>query len=163
VSKKLKLLKKKARFRMTKLVTCLFLSIIFFGCSTTRISEENAKELMRQYRNNWVFVEQNDSIKVGIKVLFFSDALHVGVIQYPAFCIGVTNKGDTIGAIDQSWPRNHPIKKGANIYLEEPKIALWKEFEYNHFPVFSLERRKSILELHKVVKSVYNCTFVVLD
>jgi hypothetical protein len=140
----------------------LFSTVLIFNlwsCKTQLISEEQAEILMDRYHQDWVFVEQTDTNGIEFKVLYFQSPVYT-LIVYPAFCIGVTNHGDTIGAIDRGWhlPQK-PIKVWTTVRLGLPVRGLVPEWPLNHTPAFKRHRDPEILKLHERVSVIYNGTF----
>jgi hypothetical protein len=144
-----------------KVTSLLFLwaLTLLLSCKTSLISEDKAYDLMKEYRENWYYLEQTDTNGIEFKVLYFQSPVYT-LIVYPAFCIGVTNHGDTIGAIDRGWhlPQK-PIKVGTTIRLGLPVKGLVPDWPLNHTPGFSIERDPEILMLHERVSVIYNGTF----
>lgn len=121
-----------------------------------KLSEEDARSNINNVTQRWKYCEQE--AKTQVKVIYYSDKAFGSLLILPAFIIGVTATGDTIGAIDRNWMGT--LKVGSKISLEPPSIPLDHEFPYNHTPAFRAERSPKTQKIFESVSLVYNSNFL---
>ena len=110
--------------------------------------------------DKWEYKKLASEIKV--KVLDFDSSFIFDISYFPPFVIGVTEIGDTIGAISHNNSGINKAVKVGNWIKFTP--AKWDEEDIQRIkPVFSISPHKKDNDLKCRVKTIYYGNFIATD
>lgn len=141
------------------LIVFLVSTLLGMSCSSKKLPYNEADQIIESCRDNWYFIELKDSVSV--TVILFQEWYPQSLILNPAFIVGVTELGDTVGAIDGTFKGN--LKIGDFIMLTPAASPLDDEFQYNNFPVYSVFRKRDDISKICSVSRIFNTSFKVLE
>lgn len=137
------------------LVIILGISCFCNSCSLTKIPYEEAYSKLKQCKKNWYFVEISENLDITV-VLFEKKYLQTAKIN-PAFIVGLTESGDTIGAIDKRFSLD--LKKGDKVKLTQSVWSIDTVETMHNYPVFNVYQKEEEIAAICRVQKIYNTTF----
>jgi hypothetical protein len=151
----IKIMDMKALERSKLLVVCLIIGQLFHSCSFNKVPYEEADARLTQCVQNWRFFELTDTVVVTV-VLFKKNRPQTGKIN-PAFIVGFTKNGDTIGAVDKRFELE--FKRGEKVKLTGSVWPIDKVENMHNYPVYRVYQKEEEITAICNVQKVFNATF----
>jgi hypothetical protein len=142
-----------------ELAILTFLSLIFMISCNVICKQRNDPRVIAKInkcRDQWMYIELSDTLK--IKLLMLDTKGHYDLVGWPNLFIGVDDKNDTIGLIDNFTTK--AFKNNSFLTFAPYNYGSIIDKALTLQPVFKVHKKKKDNDLYCKIKKLYYCRLI---